>query len=74
LTPTNKVIFKTECSEDELPLDPDFARVLKTWGAQCPESLGDWVFPSPFTDRRYHASPIQQDYIRPAGKSLAWSR
>jgi integrase len=37
---------------------------------RCPESPGDWVFPSPFTDRCYHASPIQQDYIRPAGKKL----
>lgn len=61
---------KTECSEDELPLDPDFAAVLKEWKAQCPETIGDWVFPSPVTDRCYHSSPIQQDYIRPAGKEL----
>lgn len=65
---------KTECSEDELPLDPDFAAVLKIWKPQCPESIGDWVFPSPFTDRCYHASPIQQDYIRPAGKKLGLER
>jgi len=61
---------KTECSEDDLPLDPDFAAALKDWKTQCPESVGDWVFPSPITDRCYHASPIQQDYIRPAGKKL----
>jgi len=59
---------KTECSADELPLDPKFAAVLKKWKKQCPESLGDWLFPSPFTDRCYHASPIQQDYIRPAAE------
>ena len=61
---------KTECSADELPLDPKFAAVLKKWKKQCPESLGDWLFPSPFTDRCYHASPIQQDYIRPAAEEL----
>jgi integrase len=54
----------------ELPLDPEFAAVLKKWKAQCPESIGDWVFPSPFTGRCYHASPIQQHHIRPAGKKL----
>ncbi|HYE26086.1 MAG TPA: site-specific integrase, partial [Clostridia bacterium] len=61
---------KTEYSEDELPLDPEFAAVLLAWKKRCPDSPGDWVFPSPFTDRCYHASPIQQDYIRPAGKKL----
>jgi integrase len=61
---------KTEYSADELPLDPKFAAVLMKWKAQCPESTGDWVFPSPITDRCYHASPIQQDYIRPAGEKL----
>jgi integrase len=61
---------KTEHSEDELPIDPAFARVLKQWKKQCPVTPGDWVFPSPITDRCYHASPIQQDYIRPAGLKL----
>jgi hypothetical protein len=28
------------------------------------------MFPSPITGRCYHASPIQQDYIRPAGQKL----
>ena len=28
------------------------------------------MFPSPITGRSYHASPIQQDYIRPAGRKL----
>jgi len=62
--------LKTEYSADELPLDPEFAAVLKSWKARCPDSIGDWVFPSPVTDRCYHASPIQQDYIRPAGEKL----
>jgi integrase len=67
---TRIAAVKTEYSEDELPLDPAFAAVLKAWKKQCPKSPGGWVFPSPFTDRCYHASPIQQDYIRPAGKKL----
>jgi integrase len=61
---------KTDCSDDELPLDPDFAAVLQAWKTQCPEAIGDWVFPSPITDRRHHTSPIQQDYIRAAGEKL----
>jgi integrase len=61
---------KTECSEDELPLDPDFAAVLLNWKTQCRQTPGDWVFPSHITDRCFHASPIQQDYIRPAGRKL----
>ena len=61
---------KTECSEDELPLDPDFAKVLLDWKGKCRTTVGDWVFPSPITDRCYHASPIQQDYIRPAAEKL----
>ena len=61
---------KTECSEDELPMDPDFATELLRWKAQCRQTPGDWVFPSPVTDRCFHASPIQQDYIRPAAEKL----
>jgi len=52
------------------PLDPDFATVLLAWKQRCPESSGGWVFPSPVTSRPYHASPIQQDYIRSAGRKL----
>jgi len=37
---------------------------------KCPQSEEEWVFPSPVTGRCYHASPIQQDYIRPAGRKL----
>ena len=61
---------KTECSEDVLPLDPDFANVLLEWKTKCRTTIGDWVFPSPITDRCYHASPIQQDYIRPTAEQL----
>ncbi len=73
---------KTEYSEDELPLDPDFAEILLTWkrrlGAEREAQTGistplvglDLVFPSSSTGRHYHTAPIQQDYIRPAGWCL----
>jgi len=61
---------KTEYSQDDLPLDSDLAAVLQEWKQQCPLSEEGWVFPSKITGRCYHASPIQQDYIRPAGRKL----
>jgi integrase len=59
---------KTEYSEDELPLDPDFATILLEWKLKSNESK--LVFPSPITGRSFHASPIQQDWIRRAGWCL----
>ena len=61
---------KTECSEDDLPLDPEFAAILRKWKDECRNTPGDWVFPSHITDRCFHSSPIQQNYIRPAGLKL----
>lgn len=61
---------KTEYSEDELPLDPDFAALLLGWREHCEPSSADWVFPSHINGRCYHASTIQQDYIRPAAEKL----
>ena len=59
---------KTEYSEDELPLDPDFAAILLD--LKLKSNGSELVFPSPATGRPYHASPIQQDYIRRAGWCL----
>ena len=50
---------KTEYSEDELPLDEDFTRMLEDWRSRSPKTEGNWVFPSHLTGRPYHASPIQ---------------
>lgn len=72
---------KTEYSEDELPLDPEFAEVLLNWKLTCeaeratgqgstPLAGLDLLFPSPVTGRHYHTAPIQQDYIRSAGCCL----
>jgi integrase len=59
---------KTEYSDDELPLDPDFASFLLA--LQLESNGSSLVFPSPVTGRSYHASPIQQDWIRRAGMCL----
>ncbi|MFZ0745833.1 MAG: tyrosine-type recombinase/integrase [Terracidiphilus sp.] len=59
---------KTEYSEDELPLDPDFATVLLERKQRSNGS--ELVFTSPVTGRHFHASPAQQDYLRPAGWCL----
>jgi integrase len=76
-------IVKTEYSEDDLPLDPDFAAILLEWKYKSKEearkvltagktpAMGlELVFTSPVTGRHYHTAPIQQDYIRPAGCCL----
>ena len=73
-------LVKTEYSEDELPLDPDFATLLLEWrrsqSRHAPEDIPtrltglNLLFPSPMTARHYHGTPIQQDYIRPAGCCL----
>lgn len=66
---------KTEYSEDDLPIDPLFASRLLDWRAGAAKSAEGWVFTNPFTGRLYHAETIQQDYLKPAGKSigLSWS-
>src|SRR5258707_3253459 len=74
---------KTEYSEDELPLDPDFATVLLDWKRESEEQArkaltdgktplvgSELLFPSSSTGRHYHTGPAQQDYIRPAGCCL----
>jgi integrase len=75
-------IVKTEYSEDELPLDPDFAAVLLDWKMVSENEKrakeegktqltgSDLLFPSTATGRHFHTAPIQQDYIRPAGCCL----
>jgi integrase len=61
---------KTECSEDELPLDATFAAELLEWKKQCPPSAEGWLFPSPITARPYEPGNIQQKVIRKAGDKL----
>ena len=65
---------KTEYSEDELPLDPDFATTLLEWKRKSADPTRltglELMFPSHVTGRHYHTAPAQQDYIRPAGCCL----
>ncbi len=59
---------KTEYSEDEMPLDPAFARIVQKWRMQCPASEGKWVFPNPNTGGVWHSSVLQGDILVPAGQ------
>ncbi len=61
---------KTEYSDDELPLAPEFATVLLDWNRLTGAREIGLVFPSHITGRSYHASTIQQDWIRRAGWCL----
>jgi integrase len=61
---------KTEYSEDELPLDPKTASILLDWKRASNAGDVGLVFPSHITGRCYHASPLQQDWIRRAGWCL----
>ena len=60
--------MKTEHSEDDLPLDPDFATHLLHWKRHCLPSPEDWVFANPMTGQPYYASEIQKDHLKPAGE------
>ena len=62
---------KTEYSEDELPLDPEIATILLDWKRASNAGDVGLLFPSHITGRCYHASPLQQDWIRRAGWCLA---
>jgi integrase len=61
---------KTDYSEDEMPLDPAFARIVQKWRMQCPASEGRWVFPNPNTGGVWHSSVLQGDILVPAGKKI----
>ncbi len=58
--------LKSEYSQDELPLDPDVATILLEWQRRCPETAGDWVFPSPRTDKPYDSSSLRKKVLKPA--------
>jgi len=38
--------LKSECSRDELPLDPGVATILLEWKRLCPATEGDWFSPA----------------------------
>jgi integrase len=58
--------LKSECSQDELPLDPDVASILLEWKRLCPETEGDWVFPSPRTEKPYDSGSLRKKVLKTA--------
>jgi len=66
--------LKTECSQDEVPLERGFILELKKWQALCPESEGQWLFPSPVTGRPLHADSLRADYLVPTSLQLGLGR
>lgn len=60
--------LKSEYSQDELPLDPDFATILLKWKRLCPQSSGNWVFPSPRTNKPYDSGSLRQKMLKPAAQ------
>jgi integrase len=66
--------LKTECSQDEVPLETSFILVLKEWQELCATTEQRWVFPSPATGRPYHADSIRTDYMVPVGVKLGLGR
>ena len=66
--------LKTECSQDEVPLERGFIVELKKWQAICLESEGQWLFPSPATGRPLHADSIRADYLVTTGLQLGLGR
>ena len=58
--------LKSECSQDELPLDPDVATILLEWKRLCPETIGDWVFPSPRTNKPYDSGSLRKKVLKTA--------
>jgi len=61
---------KTEASQDEVPLDPAFAHVLRDWKGRSSEGL---VFPSPVTGGCYYAGIIQRQILKSKGESVGIS-
>ena len=70
--------LKSEYSQDELPLDPDVATILLEWKRLCPETTGDWVFPSPRTSKPYDSGSLRKKVLKPAAQrakiqgSIGW--
>jgi integrase len=61
---------KSDESADDIPLDHSLLGELWQWKSQCLQTPEEWLFANVDTGRPFHASPLQQDHIRPAGKQL----
>jgi Phage integrase family len=59
--------LKSEYSQDELPLDLDVATILLEWKRLCPATTGDWIFPSPRTNKPYDSSSLRKKVLTKTG-------
>lgn len=58
---------KTEASQDEVPLDPAFAEILRNWKGERTSGL---VFPSHITGGCYYSGIIQRQILKPRGEEV----
>jgi integrase len=69
---------KTEYSQDDLPLDADFAAVMLDWKLRCPSTFEGWVFANANTQKPYWQDAVADRHIRPAavkaglGANIGW--
>jgi integrase len=49
-----------------LPLDPEVATILLQWKRLCPETIGDWVFPGPRTNKPYDSGSLRKKILKTA--------
>jgi len=61
---------KTEASNDYIPLDPEFAQILRDWKGDRSRGL---VFPSHVTGGCYYAGIIQRQILKPSGEKIGLS-
>jgi len=58
---------KTEYSNDDLPLDPEYAALMLRWKQSCPSTSEGWVFPNPNTLLPYWQESVAKRHLKPAG-------
>ena len=59
--------MKTEYSNDDLPLDPEYAGLMLRWKQSCPSTSEGWVFPNPSTLLPYWQESVAKCHLKPAG-------
>jgi hypothetical protein len=61
--------LKTECFQDELPLDPGVATILLEWKRLCIATQGDRVCPSSRTNRPYDSGTLRKNVLKTAARA-----
>jgi len=62
--------LKTECSQDELPLHPNVAEMLRRWKEVAPLSAEGWIFANRLTQKPYDPCSIRKRHLKPIGEEL----